>query len=384
MKVLQKRTNSPYLLEFDLMRLLLIMGVLFTHTETTMGNATDPSSWSRMVFSYSHLMLHFTRMGFVFITGFVLTWNYSRRRFNWLNFWQKRYVRIGIPYVFWITVYLAGIMLIKTSRINSANYFHNWLSTILNGSQFYMYYLVLAALLYLIFPIFIWVYDRLAKYNALILIASFVLQMMLVYIAKYVSLAANVHPMLSVIYYHYGNDPLLYQLYFIMGATIAYHYKTLVPLIDHFKKSITLVAVLLSFSTIGLYWFNIHVLRFSHHKSESIHQPLVMLMDVMMITALFALSHWLVPRVKYLNQIHFSGQMTFGIYLTQTIFLTGLAGLLRLTDWPSWVYLVTMPLAFALVFSVAYGFVAILSKGRLTRLLVGLKLENKNKMKKSY
>lgn len=46
-------------------------------------------------------MLHFTRMGFMFMTGLVLTLNYYNRKHEWLKFERKRFVSAGIPYLAW-------------------------------------------------------------------------------------------------------------------------------------------------------------------------------------------------------------------------------------------------------------------------------------------
>lgn len=375
--------RRPYLLELDVMRFMLIIGVLLTHTQTTMANATDADSISRVIFDSTHLMLHFTRMGFVFITGLVLMWRYYRQPLSWLSFWRRRYIRIGIPYVCWISIYLIGIMLIK--RQSLAGYGGQWLDTVLHGSQFYMYYLFMIAQLYLVFPILCWLFERLEKYHEIIVVLSLVLQLMLVTIIKYCQPTQSNQPLLAAIFWHYGTDPLMYQLYFVLGAYCAVHYQTVTNWLDQFGRQIAAGAIVLSLMTIGLYQFNLRGLHFRHHQSESIHQPFMVLMDVVMILAVWWFSRWWTKHDRCLTDWqHYSGQLVFGIYLMQTILLTLLAGGLRLTEWPSWVYLIITPVTFSFVFGGTYMLAVLLDRSIILRPLVGLTLSNDRRQFKSY
>ncbi|WP_137597692.1 acyltransferase [Paucilactobacillus kaifaensis] len=377
------KSRRPYLLELDVMRVILIIGVLLTHTQTTMENATDVDSVSRLIFNSTHLMLHFTRMGFVFITGLVLIWHYYQRSFNWLSFWGRRYLRIGVPYFVWISLYLVGILLIKQQSF--ANYGSRWLDTVLHGNQFYMYYLFMAAQLYLIFPLFCWLFERLGKYHTKILVASVVLQLVLVTVIKYVQPTQGNHPLLGIIFWHYGTDPLIYQLYFVLGAYCAVHYQRVTKWLDQYGHQLVGGAIVLSIMTIGLYQFNLQVLHFGHHQSESIHQPFMMLMDVIMILAVWWISRWYAnSRQQLRSWLHYSGQVSFGIYLMQTIMLGVLAGVLRLTTWPSWVYLVVTPVAFSIVFVGTYLLVVLLDRSTMLRPLVGLEFSKTKRQFKSY
>lgn len=67
-----KKVKHPYLYEIDLMRLIFIAGVLLNHTTTAFQHQTS-SGLISTGFLATHLMIHFTRMGFMFMTGLVLT-----------------------------------------------------------------------------------------------------------------------------------------------------------------------------------------------------------------------------------------------------------------------------------------------------------------------
>ena len=66
-------TKKKYLYEVDLMRCFFIFGVLLNHTTSLFSSALGQTSTSSGKFLVStHLMLHFPRMGFMFVTGLVL------------------------------------------------------------------------------------------------------------------------------------------------------------------------------------------------------------------------------------------------------------------------------------------------------------------------
>ena len=106
-----ERRKHPYLYEIDLMRLIFIAGVLLNHTTTAFQHQTS-SGLISTGFLATHLMIHFTRMGFMFMTGLVLTMVYYRRQRNWPLFYKKRFTTVGVPYVLWNTLLLAGSVLL--------------------------------------------------------------------------------------------------------------------------------------------------------------------------------------------------------------------------------------------------------------------------------
>lgn len=98
---LATKTKRPYLYEVDLMRVIFIFGVLLNHTTTVYMAHIVNTSNSQTFLEATHLILHFTRMGFMFMSGLVLTLNYYNREPHWVTFWKKRFSSSGIPYLAW-------------------------------------------------------------------------------------------------------------------------------------------------------------------------------------------------------------------------------------------------------------------------------------------
>lgn len=106
------KKKRKYLYEVDIMRIIFIFGVLLNHTTTAFTHAmTDATGWAHTSLLATHLLIHFTRMGFMFITGLVLTLNYYHRD-DWPTFFKKRFAGSGWPYLLWNIILLVGSCLL--------------------------------------------------------------------------------------------------------------------------------------------------------------------------------------------------------------------------------------------------------------------------------
>lgn len=213
------KAKRPYLYEVDLMRIIFIFGVLLNHTTTALERMTVAGSSSQLFFNASHLMLHFTRMGFMFMTGLVLTLNYYNRQKNWPQFWKKRYLSSGIPYIFWNGFFLLMGMIADGVAFNGWSYFKNWGHAILYGDSFYMYYILVTFQLYLLYPLIVRLFKT-VKMHSRILVGSIIVQLLMLLMFKYG------YPHLDTsgwwyLFRSYGMNVISYQLYFIFGSFVA-------------------------------------------------------------------------------------------------------------------------------------------------------------------
>lgn len=132
-------TKKKHLYEVDLMRCFFMFGVVLNHVASTfaaaLGNKATPAG--RFLVS-THLILHFPRFGFMFITGLVLFLGYWGRpeKQNWPVFWKKRYIGSGIPYLFWNGLFLA-FLLLTSGSFSWNKWLTGWLEAISKGNQFY-------------------------------------------------------------------------------------------------------------------------------------------------------------------------------------------------------------------------------------------------------
>lgn len=347
------KAKRPYLYEVDLMRIIFIFGVLLNHTTTALERMTVAGSSSQLFFNASHLMLHFTRMGFMFMTGLVLTLNYYNRQKNWPQFWKKRYLSSGIPYIFWNGFFLLMGMIADGVAFNGWSYFKNWGHAILYGDSFYMYYILVTFQLYLLYPLIVRLFKT-VKMHSRILIGSIVVQLLMLLMFKYG------YPHLDTsgwwyLFRSYGMNVISYQLYFIFGSFVAIHYHQFDDWIKDHARPLVVITVLLAFGTIGLYFFDINVLHLTLAKALEVHQPYLMVYALVMISTVFWVGrryayhrqHGLSPKIDWI--IRMGAKVSFGVYLVQTIPLTILKLGLAQTHLPSWGYVLLLPVGYAFV-----------------------------------
>ena len=276
-----KKVKHPYLYEIDLMRLIFIAGVLLNHTTTAFQHQTS-SGLISTGFLATHLMIHFTRMGFMFMTGLVLTMVYYQRQRNWPLFYKKRFTTVGVPYVLWNTLLLAGSVLLGVGGFTIANFWPDYLSALLHGDQFYLYYVLVTLQLYLLFPAMLWLFKRTAGHHIRLVVASFGVQMLLVIGIKYGLPHVNTSNWLWW-FKAYGVNVFTYQFFFISGGLVSMHYEKVKQWLLAHQVLIGWGALSLSIGTIGLYVFNKQVLNFGHNAAVSPHQPYMLIYDVVMI-----------------------------------------------------------------------------------------------------
>ena len=134
----EAKKKKRYLYEVDLMRCIFIFGVLINHVSSLFTNAVSKSSGAYEFFTATHLMPHFTRMGFMFVTGLVLfLGNYKKDHLDIVPFWIKRFKGSGIPYVFWNGFYILITLLVMGS-FTFPEWLGEWEDALLHGNRFYL------------------------------------------------------------------------------------------------------------------------------------------------------------------------------------------------------------------------------------------------------
>lgn len=352
------KKKPPYLYEVDLMRIIFISGVLLNHVTSAFANSMS-ASISQTFLHATHLSLHFTRMGFMFMTGLVLFLNYYHKENNWLIFWKKRYASVGFSYIAW-NVLLLLFTELAAGDFSKETYFNELWDALLHGNHFYLYYVYVTFQLYLLFPLLVKLFKKFPEKHSFILLSSFMLQLSLLCLIKYRLPEVDTNGW-WYIFRSYGMNLLVYQIYFVVGAYTAIHYQEVVTWLNRYRHWIITVTSILFLGTIGLYYFNQRVLQLSFVKTESIHQPYMLFYASSMVATVFLIGlHYVKIKqqlsAKVTDKISLIAKISFGLYLAQTIPLTILKGLLSQADFlPAWVILCLLPLGYAFVWLGSFG-----------------------------
>lgn len=308
-----------------------MFGVLSVHTMSLFDARWQDWTRSAVIMSAIHSSMHVTRMAFMFITGFILFIVYVNRELHLADFWKKRLLLIGIPYLFWNIVYL----LFKLYYLNQGDgSFLQFLKTLglamLHGDQFYIYYVLVTFQFYLVFPFMLYCLKKYRKWHLHILLWSVYLQLIMLTFIKFVlpHLDRSHWPYLLS---HYGVFVGTYQCYFVLGGLAASHYTQICQFID---KHIRLLLSVFAVSWVAMcvhYYFNRVILNESDGASQSVHQP-VYLPYTILIIALFIFigRYWAKRRTSmrkpYFNRfVKMASATSFGMYLAQPfpIYLVG-------------------------------------------------------------
>lgn len=356
----QKKKKRPYLYEVDLMRIFFIAGVLLNHSTTAFAQQMQASSgWAHMTLLSTHLMIHFTRMGFMFMTGLVLTLNYYHRD-DWPNFFKKRFAGSGWPYLLWNFVLMAGAIVVGAPSFHWSSFGSDYLDAILHGNQFYMYYILVTLQLYIVFPLMVKLFKKLPKHHLQILIVSFLIQLLLMFGIKYGLPHVDRSNWLWW-FRAYGVNVVTYQFYFIFGTYTSLHYQAVSDFIYRHIKAIGATTITMCLGTVLYYFWNRNVLGLSHSSAVSPHQPYMLVYDTLMIVCVFWIGkQYAAHRNKGLpkwadTMVHHGAKVSFGIYLDQTIGLSLLTGLLHFTHFSDWVYLVLIPIGYIFVLGISFA-----------------------------
>lgn len=353
------KQKRKYLYEVDVLRLIFITGVLLNHTTTMVGNELATASWESSFLNMTHLSLHFTRMGFMFITGLVLFLQHYHKELHVWSFWKKRFLGVGIPYVSWCFLLLMGETLQQNAWSGVGNFLADLVHLITHGDDYYMYYIIVTMQLYVIFPVLVWLFKKFSNKHNLILGISFVFQIVLLFFIKYglPHIDTSNWPYLMK---NYGFSLLVYQFYFVLGAFASIHYEAFKGFIERKHRLIGWGTLILALGTLVEFYYNQHVLHLSLTKTLEIHQPYIFIYDLFIIGFVIwiglqyakyrenGLPQWLVKFVSI------GAKVGFGMYLGQTVALTIMAGVLSALDIADIANFLLIPVMFIIIVLMDY------------------------------
>lgn len=168
-----------------------------------------------------------SRESFFFISAFVLTWSYAHRPVSWREFFRRRWRQVGVPYVVWTVIYFAytaatpesGFPYYRWTResvmsLGAARTF----ATLLLTGYYHLYYVVVLAQFYLLFPLLWRALQRWRHWHWPFAVAAFVAQL-----ALDLGVRAGALPHFDTGKFQ-SRIVLSYPLYLVVGMIVALHY----------------------------------------------------------------------------------------------------------------------------------------------------------------
>ncbi|MFS0730620.1 acyltransferase [Curtobacterium sp. 1P10AnD] len=162
-----------HLYEVDVLRILTFACVIGVHT-TSHTAATDDVGLNALL-----ALLHFTRLVFFSLTAFVLVYSYELRPRPMAQFWPKRFLLVGVPYLAWSFVYVASSWLLSpTRRGDVPDLVRTYAEGIVTGVAWYhLYFLLVTMQVYLLLPVVVWLVRRTRGHHVTVLVVAAVVQL---------------------------------------------------------------------------------------------------------------------------------------------------------------------------------------------------------------
>ncbi|SIS53364.1 acyltransferase [Alicyclobacillus vulcanalis] len=352
--------GKRYLDEIDLMRAFVILGVLTVHTLSFFNVLNSDGTPQFYVLGALITATHFTRETFMFVTGLVLFTTYVHQDpFRPGPFWRKRFQLIAIPYVVWTLAYIAFVALLTPGfSWTWSTLFPIVVHNLLTGNMFFLYFLVVSMQLYLVFPLLLSGIRRAARYHVHILVASFALEICLMWLNQNVldSLTLNSHwpKWLYDLYTYRDRNLLMYQFWFVAGAVLACHYDRVAEWMVRHRKALFITLGAALFVLWGHYALERLFLHDSEDDAELVLQPIMVPYSLIVTCAFwYAGLAWSKRRERpgwrlFSRFVRVASQTSFGIYLLQPFPLYAMEIVIDHLDAqgiPSWLHYALLPLA---------------------------------------
>ncbi|MGN8048637.1 acyltransferase [Curtobacterium sp. 22159] len=336
-----------HLYEVDVLRILTFACVIGVHT-TSHTAASDDVPLNALLG-----LLHFTRLVFFTLTAFVLVYSYSLRPRPMSQFWPKRFLLVGVPYLAWSFVYVGASWLVgSTTRGDVPDLVRSYAEGVVTGVAWYhLYFLLVTMQVYLLLPVTVWLVRRTRGHHVAVLVVALVVQ--LVVFAGYAYFPAS-----DAWLQGYQKQFFFSYVFFIVsGAIAADHAESFLRFIRVHRRAVLCGFVGAGVVTLAVWWLQV-ALGQSLNAAGTPLQPIQVLWSSAVFVGFLAVgARWADrrrPGSPLARVVDYGSDRSFGIFLAHPfviwVLLYGDSWLERSVPGP-WLTLVTYVLV--LVLSVA-------------------------------
>lgn len=357
--------------ELDLLRALAAVAVILIHVTATPLVLGVKGSLYHYLITAGNQLARFSIPAFIFITGFVLFYNYREcKSIDWHKFFAKRFSFILVPYLAWSTFYFLFKQYINFRQISIEQIWPEFLWALLLGESYYhLYFVILISQFYILFPLILPLWKRVQGRGGLVTLLVLTLYFIWVYL-----LFNNIKPGNSwvvIFLFHYQGKLFLTWLgFFVLGAYCGSRLEVFRQFIVQRLKLLVLGAIVLWVAMALEFYSRIADPAISVAYAATSIRPLGIVFTLVTIMAIMALARKYVINSKVWGpRVKAYADRSYGIYLIHPLILTVLEVLEnRLGLGIQW-WLVAGN--FVLCCGLSYLVIACLSANKWTRLLTG-------------
>jgi Uncharacterized protein conserved in bacteria len=204
------------LLEIPLVRAIAIVGVLCVHS-TSNATVEMTNSGIYWLYNFINIMAKFGTPTFIFLSSFVLFYNYMNRPIGaglLKSFYRKRAVGILIPYMVFSILYSIATHFVYYPDQSFGDALHSFINKVLTGKAYtHLYFVFINAQFYILFPLTLWLFQKRPNLIQWAVPIGLTVQWGFVILNKYGMQIANK-----------GSWAPSYFSYYMLGAFIGIHY----------------------------------------------------------------------------------------------------------------------------------------------------------------
>jgi peptidoglycan/LPS O-acetylase OafA/YrhL len=314
----------------------------------------------------SLMLLHVTREAFLFVSACMLTFSYGHtKRMDLGPFFTRRFWSVGVPYLCWTLIYFLFLLPTSYQSLSSAL---GHLGYLVATGYYQLYYLVVVAEFYLVFPLLLLLVRRTTGHHRALLAVSGAIQLLIVGLMHWNVLPPDMRGFWA------SREITSYQFYLLAGMVVAFHLDEVHAwLTSHVRL---LVAGTVLSAGIAEAWYYLaagNVVGWLGSSSDPF-QPIVIPFNIGAIACIYLIGVALVDRRRSRRlraMVQSGSDNAYGIYLAQMIFITllgwlGWRNLNALLPWP-----VVAVVTVAVVFVACIGLSAILARTPWAKALTG-------------
>src|SRR5450755_2707171 len=314
-----RRRPRPRLTQVDAMRPVKQFGVVSTHSLQSFAPAAS------LGVGASLMLTHVTRFAFMFISAAMLVYAYPAvSRGGWRTFWRRRLLAVVLPYATWTVIYFA-VGLAQAGRAGNLADDAGHLGWLLLTGYDQLYFLVVLLQFYLIYPAFLWLIRRTERHHGWLLGGSRTIE------TKMFWLVHEQYVPAWMLNKGATRELWNYELFVIAGGVMAWHYQEVhVWLVRYWRPLLAATAAAIALSE-G--WFLLAargVPGFRTGDPSDPFQPVEIPLYLGLITVIYLLGVLIggERRPRWLRSVVSAGaDYSYGIYLSQVLFLTALTWL---------------------------------------------------------
>jgi peptidoglycan/LPS O-acetylase OafA/YrhL len=308
------------------------------------------------------ILLHVSREAFFFVSACMVTYAYmSLNRSGLRQFYWRRFVSVGVPYLCWTVIYY--LYTLQSSHYASPRQALAALLSLFEFSYYHLYFLLVIMQFYLVFPLLLIGLRRTRRYHGLIIAAVALVQVLLAIGMHWEWLPPSMRGLWA------QREATTYVLYLIGGSVTAFHLDRVDAWLRRHAKLVVALTVLAAIAAEVPYYLSQWRITTVLGSTTDPFQPSVIPFNIGAIACLYLVGTFLVRSGRTPKIVRMGSDNSYGVYLSHMLFIVGLywLGWQHLTatiPWPL-LCLITMPV----VYLASFGLTSLLA---LTPLAVPL------------